>query len=101
MKPLPHLLLISLLVQRQKVIQHLIPGRWADRIERPLRGLVEAVAKVQVVLAIGHRRDLIHLYVQSAQAGDVLGSLLLVVEAVGGGRWPSCRACMIWRWYLQ
>ena len=73
---------VPLVVELQQASEDLPTGRLADREPGALLGLVEAVAEVEVVPAVGGGDDLIHLDMEVAELLDVGGGLVGVVEAV-------------------
>src|SRR5947209_19419119 len=79
---LPHLFLISLVVERQQPAKHLAPGFLADSEAQTLLRLVESVAKIEVGPVIGVCHNAIHLCVKVTQPRALIRSHFWVVETI-------------------
>ena len=84
MEALIDLLGVPLVVELQEAGEDFPAGRLADREPGALLGLVEAVAEVEVVPAVGGGDGLVHLDVEVTELLDVGGGFVGVVEAVVG-----------------
>ena len=84
MEALLDLLGVPLVVELQEAGEDFSAGRLADREPDALLGLVEAVAEVEVVPAVGGGDGLVHLDVEVTELLDVGGGFVGVVEAVVG-----------------
>ena len=78
------LLGVPLVVELQQAGEDFAAGRLADREPGALLGLVEAVAEVEVVPAVGGGDGFVHLDVEVAELLDVGGGFVGVVEAIVG-----------------
>ena len=73
---------VAFVVQLEETLEDFTAGGFADREANALFGLVEAVAEVEVVPAVGGGDRLIHLDVEITELLDVGGGFVGVVEAV-------------------